>query len=254
MNATCPEAQPDAQPDARSNAQPEARPAAGTGARPDVTADGAATPVQRESRAAARRRIARQLLLEFALPLGGYYGLVGAGLSPWAALTVSGLLALPWLVAGMVRNRRVEAMPLFTLALVAVGALMSLVTGDPRVLLIRDGWVTAVVGLWVLGTVPTRRPFMLTAARSIVEAKVGRAGAQEWLRRWDHEPVFRRQIRLLSTVWGAGFFVDSLIRVVLAYTLPLAAVPLVGSLQWLVVLGGLFVFHYQYVTRNGLKV
>ncbi|WP_433525780.1 hypothetical protein ACQPZ2_13185 [Nocardia pseudovaccinii] len=36
--------------------------------------------------------------------------------------------------------------------------------------------------------------------------------------------------------------------------LPVDSVPLVSTLQWLVVLGGLFVFHYAYGTKHGLKV
>lgn len=204
--------------------------------------------------AAGRRQLIQSLAFELALPLGGYYLLAGLGMSQWAALVISGLLVAPWLVYGMVRRGRVEVMPAFTLVLLTAGALMSLVTGSPRVLLIRDSWFFGVIGLWVLGTLATRRPFMLTAARSIVAAKIGEAGAQAWLDRWDTEPTFRHQIRLLTAVWGAGFLLDAGIRVLFACTLPIGAVPLVNSLQWLVVLGGLFGFHFWYVTRNGLKV
>ncbi|WP_197084569.1 VC0807 family protein [Saccharothrix sp. ST-888] len=214
----------------------------------------APTPEQKRKAAAGRRQLIRSLVLELALPLGGYYLLHGLGMSQWAALAISSLLVVPWLVFGMVKLRRVEAMPVFTLILLFVGALMSMVTGDPRTLLIRDSWLIGVLGLWVLGTLATDKPFMLTAARSIVAAKIGEDGAREWTGRWNHEPEFRRHIRLLTAVWGAGFTLDAGVRVVLACTLPVDAVPLVSSLQWLAVLGALFAFHYQYVTRHGLKV
>ncbi|MCX4745746.1 hypothetical protein OG455_09460 [Kitasatospora sp. NBC_01287] len=221
----------------------------------DPTAVPAIDPAEVKRRTAAgRKKLIMSLVFELAIPLGGYYVLVGVGLSQWAALLISGLLLAPWVVQGMVKSRRLEAMPVFTLLLMAVGALMSLLTGSPRVLLVRDSGLFGVIGLWVLGTLATQRPFMLTAARSIVAAKIGEAGAQQWLDRWNTEPVFRHQIRLLTAVWGGGFLLDAAIRVTFAYTLPINAVPLVNSLQWLVVLGALFGFHFWYITRNGLKV
>ncbi|WP_063044555.1 hypothetical protein [Nocardia pseudovaccinii] len=57
-----------------------------------------------------------------------------------------------------------------------------------------------------------------------------------------------------APLWGLGFALDAVARVVLAYTLPVDSVPLVGTLRWLVVLGGLFAFDYAYVTEDGLKV
>ncbi|GAB2700277.1 VC0807 family protein [Kitasatospora kifunensis] len=210
------------------------------------------TPEQKAR--AAKRQLIKSLVFELALPLGGYYVLHGVGLSQWASLLISSLLVVPWLALGMVRSRRIEVMPVFTLLLILIGALMSMVSGSPRVLLVRDSWVFGVLGLWVLGSLATQRPFMLTASRSIVATKIGEAGAQEWVGRWAHDATFRHHMRVLTTVWGLGFTVDAGIRVVLAYTLPVDAVPLVSTLQWLVVLGGLFGFHFWYVTRNGLKV
>ncbi|GAA2251675.1 MULTISPECIES: VC0807 family protein [Kitasatospora] len=213
-----------------------------------------AEPAQKQKTARARRHLIRSLVFELGIPVGGYYLLHGLGLGQWAALTISSLLVLPWLLYGMIRNRRVELMPVFALVLMTVGALMSLVTGSPRTLLIRDSWLIGVLGVWVLGTLPTRRPFMLTASRSVVAAKIGEDGAQEWLRNWDRDPAFRRHIRLLTAFWGCGFTVDAGVRVVLACTLPVDSVPLVSTLQWLVVLGGMLGYHNWYVTRHGLKV
>lgn len=223
-------------------------------ATPDAAPTSTQSAAEPTNTRAGRLALARGLVLELALPLAGYYLLKGLGASQWTALAVSGLLLAPWIGYGMVKRRRVEAMPVFTLTLLVVGALVSMVTGDPRTLLVRDSWLFGLVGLWVLGTLATRRPFMLSAGRSVVASKVGEEGAREWADRWDHEAEFRRHIRLLTAVWGAGFTADALIRVVLARTLPIDAVPLVTSLQWPAVLGALFGFHYWYVTRHGLKV
>ncbi|WP_171167814.1 VC0807 family protein [Streptomyces sp. I05A-00742] len=218
-----------------------------------MTATAPPTPTERRRTAALRKHLVLQLLFELALPLGAFYGLQAAGTSQWAALTVGSLLAVPWLVHGMIRRRHVDALGLFTLCLMLVGALMSLVTGDPRVLLVRDSWLFGLIGLWILGTLPTRRPFFMFMARTVVTAKLGETGWRAWASRWDTEPAFRRRARVLTAVWGAVFTLDAAVRVILALTLPVGSVPLVSTLQWLAVLTGLLLFHKSYVTRHGLK-
>jgi hypothetical protein len=221
------------------------------------TADMQAIPTprtDREKTAALRRHLFRQLMLELVVPLAGYYALRAMGASQWLALAMGSLLVVPWIVFGMVRNRRLDGMAMFTLTLMLAGAVMSLVTGDPRVLLVRDSWLGGLVGLWMLGSVPTQRPVMRMAARAIVVVKIGEAGAATWAARWDSDAAFRKHLRVLTAVWGAGFALDAGVRVLLAYTLPLDSVPAVSSAQWLVVLAGLIAFHIRYVGRNGLKV
>jgi hypothetical protein len=221
---------------------------------PQTDTDGATATPARLRTAALRRRLAAQLLFELVLPLGSYYGLRAAGAGQWLSMLVGGVLLLPWIGYGIVRQRRVEAMAVFTLTLVVIGTLLSLITGSPRVLMIRDSWLTTAIGLWVLGTLPTRRPFMMIASRGIVIAKVGEAGLAAWEARWDVEPTFRHHLRLITAVWGSGFLLDGLLRVVLAYTIPVDAFPLTSTVLWLVLLGGLIAFHNWYVTRHGLKL
>ncbi|MEU3989871.1 VC0807 family protein [Streptomyces platensis] len=217
------------------------------------TAPPAAAPVPGRT-AALRRRLAAQLLFELVLPLGSYYGLRAAGASQWLSMVAGGVLLLPWIGYGIVRRRRVEAMAVFTLSLVVAGTLLSLISGSPRVLMIRDSWLTAAIGLWVLGTLLTRRPFIMSASRGIVIAKVGEAGLARWEARWDAEPTFRHHLRLVTAVWGAVFLLDAVLRVVLAYTIPVDAFPLTSTVLWLALLGGLLTWHNWYLTRHGMKL
>ncbi|MER8120518.1 VC0807 family protein [Streptomyces sp. NPDC094031] len=221
-----------------------------------ATAQGraAAAAEARRRTTALRRQIGAQLLFELVLPIGSYYGLRAAGTGQWLALVASGLVLVPWIVYGIVRQRRVNAMALFSLSLVVIATLLSMVTGSPRVLNLRDSWITAAIGCWVLGTLFTRRPFIMTSSRGIVIAKVGEAGLAEWEARWDTEPAFRHHLRVLTFVWGAVFLLDAVLRVVLVYTISVDAFPLTSTLLWLAMLGTLIGFHNWYVTRNGLKV
>jgi hypothetical protein len=220
-----------------------------------VTEFGAASEqrTEKQKTAGLRRLLARQLILELAIPLAGYYGLRAAGASEWLALAVGSVLTAPWIVYGAIRKRRFDVTAAFTLSLMLTGAVVSLVTGDPRLLLVRDSWLGALLGLWILVTLPTQRPFIMLSSRAVVIAKVGEAGAKAWEDRWNHEADFRRHIRILTAVWGAVFLIDAGVRVALAYSLPVDSVPGISTVQWLVVLGCLLAFHARYVARNGLK-
>ncbi|MFI6996886.1 VC0807 family protein [Nocardia sp. NPDC050175] len=209
------------------------------------------TPEQK--RAAVRRHLLRQLIVDLVLPLGGYYALRAAGVNPWLALIAPSLLIAGIVAYHAIRERRVEAFALFTLSMIVVGTLMTLVTGDPRTLLVRDSWIFGVLGLWMLGSLLTQRPFMRTASRALVTAKIGEEGYRRWDARWDNDSRFRSNLRVLTAVWGTAFTLDAVVRVLLAYTLPIDAIPLVSTLQWLVVLGAVLVFHNIYVTKHGLK-
>lgn len=201
-----------------------------TGPTPQTDTDETAAAERRRRTGALRRRLAMQLFFEFVLPLGSYYVLRAAGAGQWFAMVAGGVLVLPWIVWGLLRRGRVDTMVVFTLSPVVIGTLLSLVTGDPRVLMIRDSWLTAAVGLWMLSTLLTRRPFMLAASRGIAIAKAGEAGAAEWEGRWDTAAMSRHHMRLVTTIWGTGLLLDAVLRVVLVYTIPLDAFPLTSTL------------------------
>lgn len=215
----------------------------------------AATDAERRRRTRAlRRQLAAQLVFELVLPLGSYYLLRAVGAGQWLALVAGGVLVLPWIAWGLVKRGRVEMMAVFTLGVVLAGTLLSLVTGDARVLLIRDSWITTAVGLGMLTSLLTRRPFMLAAARGIVIAKVGEEGLVAWEARWDDDPAFRHHFRLVTAVWGTGLLLDAVLRVVLVYAIPLDAVPLATTVLLVVLIAGLIAFTNRYYTRHGLKL
>ena len=226
----------------------------------DETTSSAAEPAQTASAEGGKRDLSGlrthlviSILLDVVVPLAGFYVLRGFGVGPLLALILSGVLVLPSLGYSVWQQRKVNVLTVFTVSLLVVSALMSLITGSPRLLLIREAWIFLLLGLWVLGTVPTRRPFMMIAGRSIVIAKVGMDGLATFEARWHAEAAFRKATRILSAVWGLVFTLDALVQIVLAYTLPIDAFPLINTVQWLVVLGGMITFHAIYTQRKNLR-
>jgi hypothetical protein len=52
---------------------------------------------------------------------------------------------------------------------------------------------------------------------------------RDWDALWDAEPRFRRIWRVSTVIWGLALLADAVIRVVMAYTLPVDVVPGLGG-------------------------
>lgn len=169
-----------------------------------------------------RLAFARMLGVDVALPLALFYGLRAAGVGAWWALLIGGLPAVIQLGVGLIRHGRVDRMSLFGLSLLVAGTLTGLLTADTRLLLARESLVTAVVGLWILGTVWAQRPVLFTATVRVMPPDA----AADWHRSWDADARFRRTLIVMTVAFAAAFLIDAVARVVMAYTLPADVVPI----------------------------
>jgi len=148
---------------------------------------------------AGLRRVIRAnvitVVFEVIVPMVLFYGLRAAGVSQWWALMAGVLVAAPYVVLTVVRNRRVDLLAVFTLSVLVLSVVLGLLSDDPRTLAIRDGWTAALgglFGLWMLVTVVVGKPAQLTLGRTIAEIKRGSEGAAAWAARWDTDARFRR--------------------------------------------------------------
>ncbi|MGC5288662.1 VC0807 family protein [Micromonospora sp. DT231] len=204
-------------------------------------------------RRGARRALVGRVVVDAVLPLVVYYALRAIGADVLAATLAAG--AVPAANAALVaaRSRRVDVAGLVVVSLFVAGGALSVVTGDARLLYIKDGWLTGLLGAWVLLSLTMKRPFMLHLGTVIATAKVGDAGAAAWQRRWIDDPVFRRRLRLVSVVVGVVLLLDAVVRVAIASVIDLDAVATVTNVQYVVMLAGLLSWFFWYTARHGLR-
>ncbi|WP_405876770.1 hypothetical protein OG747_46585 [Streptomyces sp. NBC_01384] len=157
---------------------------------------------------------------DIVLPVGLYYVLRAAGSGEITSLLVSGSAPALHSLYSAARHRKLDAIGVFTVVLLVVSAVASLLTASPRVVLARNSLFTALAGVWLLVTLFTARPFTYQALKALLP---GRADALDNL--WEQDFAFRRIWRILTVVWGVGLIADALLRLVMAYTLPVDTVP-----------------------------
>lgn len=147
-------------------------------------------------------------------------GVMLGAAGPLARLTVT-----------VIRVRRLDRLGVFTLSVLTAGTLVGLFSADPRLLLARESWLTALVGVWLLVSLLGTRPVLFEVTVAVTPP----AAASQWRADWDGNATFRRIFRAMTAAWGAAFLLDAVARVVMAYTLPVDVVP-AASIGLLVVM------------------
>ncbi|WP_236790576.1 VC0807 family protein [Amycolatopsis sp. GM8] len=167
------------------------------------------------------------LLVDVALPVGSYYVLSkGLGLSELMSLALSSVIPAVRTVWGIVAQRRINPLALLILTANVAGLLLSLVSGDPRLMLAKESGVSSVIGLAILVSAFAGRPIMSTVLRPIF-ARGDAARFALWDRLSATSVEFRHAERNYSIVWGCVLLLECAARLIGVYTLS------VDTMVWL---------------------
>ncbi|MCK7628044.1 hypothetical protein MUU72_33995 [Streptomyces sp. RS10V-4] len=197
--------------------------------------------------------LSRVLLVHVIVPLALFYGLRWLGVNQFLALLAGAVIPVAGAVRSIVSEHRIGGLQLFMLGTMGLTVAMSFVTGSPRLLLIRNGWGMAAIGVWMLCTLLSRRPFLYEATRIVVDE----GGRRTLEVNWNRYPAFRRMLWICSAFWGVACLLDSSVRIVLAMTLPVDLVPALDDVLLgvtvLAILAFQRFFGRSYLRRNGLR-
>ncbi|MFI7034315.1 VC0807 family protein [Microbispora rosea] len=197
--------------------------------------------------------LSRVLLVHLIVPLALFYGLRWLGVNQILALLVGAAIPATGAVRRIVTERRAGGLDVFTLGTMGLTVAMSFVTGSPRLLLIRNGWGMAAIGVWMLCTLLFRRPFLYEATRIVVDEDKRHTLEVNW----ERYPAFRRLLWICSAFWGLACLADTAVRVVMAMTLPIDLVPVLDdvllAVTVLVILSFQRFFGRAFLRRNGLR-
>ncbi len=188
----------------------------------------------------------RSMIWDLGLPVVTYYSLHAAGASDTAALlagTAGAALRMAWVA---VRSRTLSPFSMLMAAVFGVGLLFTLLTGDPRFLIIKHSAMAAAIGLAFLATaLPGGRPLTLAAQQSFMPGK-----ADELAQAYSTNPHVRRGHRLASLVWGAGLLTEAAVRAVLVYLVPIDVMVGLSTALTVVTFAGLIAWNARYIVTH----
>jgi hypothetical protein len=161
------------------------------------------------------------LIRDVLLPYGVYYVAHRQGVSNVSALAAGGAVNAVFIVAGLIRKRRAEALGLIVLITFALGIAASYLTGNARFALAKDSVITGGVGIAFLLSLLAARPVMYLMIRQML-TQGDPAKANAYDARWDASPSFRATQRLMTAVWGAGLLGEAILRLIVISIVPVS--------------------------------
>ncbi|MER5434870.1 VC0807 family protein [Streptomyces sp. NPDC002588] len=196
------------------------------------------TTNQHETQQQNKQNALAPLIVDVAVPLGSYYLFKDAfGMSTFAALAWSSVVPAVRTVWSLVRERRTNGLAGLILVVNVVGLLLSFVSGDPRLMLAKDGGVSSTVAIGILVSVALGKPMMTAGLKPfLVKGDASRQAAWERLAggRAEASTDFLRAERVYSVVWGVALLAECVLRVVGAYTVPVDTMVWLGSVVMVV--------------------
>ena len=158
------------------------------------------------------RSVAMIAVFDIGGPLLAYNLLRSNGFSTVAALVLSGLFPVVGMIIGFIGHRRVDAVGALVLAGIVVGAILGLVSHNPKLVLDEGSVSTGVFGLICLGSLATDKPMMYRFALEFMGPDTERGREFADLRQYNE---FRRAFVVITVVWGAAYLVEAAARVLI---------------------------------------
>jgi hypothetical protein len=167
-----------------------------------------------------RKEIIRGILItfviNFAVPLG-VYELLSGRINDVTALAIATTIPLVENLWLFFRHRRVDAFGLFMLFGFMVAILAALVSGDQKMLLVRESFVSVALGLLCLGSVFIGKPLVFYFAKRFAVGEDPEA-KREYDRNWQYA-YFRGSMYRMTTVWGVVCLIEAVVRTSFVYAL-----------------------------------
>lgn len=166
-----------------------------------------------------KRKLVVGLLWDVGVPALAFYVLNAFGVGPMLALAAGGAAALIRVAVVAALHRRLDGLAAIVSASFVLLLVVSLLTGDPRILLARESLLSGFLGLLLVGSCALGRPVLYALIR---RANSGNEQAlAQWDQRWRPQPDFRRRFTMPSLVIGSVLLTESVVRIVLIFLLPI---------------------------------
>ncbi|MEV0788173.1 VC0807 family protein [Kribbella sp. NPDC050459] len=160
------------------------------------------------------------LVVDIAVPLALFYGLKALGASDLTALVVGVVPGLISSAISLARTRRTDLLGMAVVISMVASTVVAVMGGDARLLLVRNAWISLPFAGITLWSLRHPQPMTYVVTRALFAR---RAAVMDRL--WETNARFRDAWKWITVWWGIATIIDGIVRVVVAYTLPISVVP-----------------------------
>jgi hypothetical protein len=140
--------------------------------------------------------------------------------------------------------KRIGLIAIVSLVGIVFGFGLSFATGNAIFALLKDSLLTGVFGLLFVGSLATSRPLIYRLNLDLAGTDPAARAASEAL--WER-PAAQRAFRLITLVWGGGLLLEAAVRVVAAFTQPIATATSLSPIISVVTIGAILAWTVLYV-------
>ncbi|HTI15074.1 MAG TPA: VC0807 family protein [Dictyobacter sp.] len=136
------------------------------------------------------------------------------------SLVVTGIPSIVMSIVTLIRKRRIDFLAGIVLAGIVVGLILTFVSHDARLMLVRESFFTAALGLVFLISLLFPKPLIYYIGRSFMTEN-----NPEQLSRFESrwlQPEFRTKTRVQTAILGVGLFAEAVVRCILVFKLPIS--------------------------------
>jgi hypothetical protein len=170
------------------------------------------------------------------------------GVSEITALAAGALFPVTRGILEVWHRRRVDIIGTIVLVGIGVSIIALLVGGTPKVLLIRESFITGALGALALTSFAWPRPLLFYIGRQF-SAGDDPAAVEQFNGLWQR-PAARRLFRLMTLVWAVGWLSEFALRVVMVQTLSVPQVLAISPLVFNAITVGLIAWTLAYARRQ----
>ncbi|QIS08438.1 VC0807 family protein [Nocardia arthritidis] len=191
----------------------------------------------------------RPMALDIGLPLIAYYGTTALGYSDFTGLLAGTVFSGGLLGYQAIRARKLDGMSVLMLAIFAFGLATSLITGDPRMMIVKDSAGTLTAGVAILVSALIGRPLTYYGAHKAISTR-GPEALAAFEEKYRTIPAVRRSFVHVGYLWGVGLSAEAVLRVVLAFQLPVHTMVWLSTVLMVATMTGLMVVSIMVGKRN----
>jgi hypothetical protein len=170
------------------------------------------------------------------------------GITDMTALAIGAVFPAVRGLVELVHRRTVDVIGAVVLAGIVVSIVGIAVGGSPRMLLIRESFVTAALALIALASFSWKRPLLFYIGRQF-SAGDDLDARQRFDALWEIEGA-RRTFRVLTLVWSVGWLAEFALRVTMVFTLSVGQVLAISPVMFNGITLGLIAWTVAYVRRQ----
>lgn len=183
------------------------------------------------------------LLINICLPYLVYI-LLKPHTSSVFALTCAALVPMIDSIYSLLKNRKLDVFSSFIFLGLVLSIIAAIIGGDERFILIRESYVTGIMGLIFLFSLFFSKPLIYFFAMRFSEDK------EAIIKKWQEKPAFQRSLWMMTLVWGISLVLEAGIKVLLVYTLSISVFLIVSPFVQYGLIALTILWNVVYVKRR----